>query len=70
MAGGPSVSAAQVSSGAVPSMAQGGMTPNSRKSDGSVLINAHEGEYVIPKRVVEMKGKEFFDTLVEKYKDT
>jgi hypothetical protein len=70
MAGGPSVSAAQVSSGAVPSMAQGGMTPDSRKSDGSVLINAHEGEYVIPKRVVEMKGKEFFDTLVEKYKET
>ncbi len=41
-----------------------------RKSDGSVLLNAHEGEYVIPKRVVEMKGKEFFDTLVEKYKET
>jgi hypothetical protein len=55
---------------AIPSMAQGGMTPDSKKSDGSVLINAHEGEYVIPKRVVEMKGKEFFDTLVEKYKET
>ena len=55
---------------AIPSMAQGGMTPNSNKSDGSVLINAHEGEYVIPKRVVEMKGKEFFDGLVEKYKES
>lgn len=55
---------------AIPSMAQGGMTPNSNKSDGSVLINAHEGEYVIPKRVVEMKGKEFFDSLVEKYKES
>jgi hypothetical protein len=70
MAGGPAVSAAQVSSGAIPSMERGGMTPDSKKSDGSVLINAHEGEYVIPKRVVEMKGKEFFDTLVEKYKET
>jgi hypothetical protein len=69
MAGGPEISAAQVSSGAVPSMARGGMTPDSKKADGSVLINAHEGEYVIPKRVVEMKGKEFFDSLVEKYKD-
>jgi hypothetical protein len=55
---------------AIPSMARGGMTPDSKKADGSVLINAHEGEYVIPKRVVEMKGKEFFDTLVEKYKET
>lgn len=58
MAGGP----------AVPSMKVGGEVPQSRKSDGSVLINAHEGEYVIPKNVVEMKGKEFFDNLVEKYK--
>jgi len=52
----------------IPSMARGGMTPDSKKSDGSVLINAHEGEYVIPANVVKMKGKEFFDSLVEKYK--
>jgi len=69
MAGGPEISASQVSSGAVPSMAKGGMTPNSKKSDGSVLINAHEGEFVIPANVVKMKGKEFFDSLIEKYKD-
>jgi hypothetical protein len=69
MAGGPEISASQVSSGAVPSMARGGMTPESRKADGSVLINAHEGEFVIPANVVKMKGKEFFDSLVEKYKD-
>ena len=68
MAGGPEVSAAQVSSGAMPSMARGGEVPASKKSDGSVLINAHEGEYVIPANVVKMKGKEFFDSLVEKYK--
>ena len=68
MAGGPSVTPAQVTSGA-PSMAMGGTVPDSKKSDGSVLINAHEGEYVIPRNVVEMKGKEFFDNLVEKYKD-
>jgi len=68
MAAGPEVSTAQVSSGAIPSMAKGGMTPESKKSDGSVLINAHEGEYVIPSNVVKMKGKEFFDSLVEKYR--
>lgn len=68
MAGGPEISASQVSSGAIPSMAKGGMTPDSKKADGSVLINAHEGEYVIPANVVKMKGKEFFDSLVEKYK--
>jgi hypothetical protein len=69
MAGAPAVTGSQVSSGAVPSMARGGMTPESKKSDGSVLINAHEGEYVVPANVVKMKGKEFFDSLVEKYRD-
>jgi hypothetical protein len=54
---------------AVPSMEFGGKVPPSQKNDGSVLINAHQGEYVIPRNVVEMKGKEFFDALVEKYKD-
>jgi len=52
----------------IPSMAMGGPVPDGKKADGSVMINAHEGEYVIPKRVVEMKGREFFDSLVEKYK--
>lgn len=68
MARGPDVTASQVSGGAMPSMAKGGEVPQSKKSDGSVLINAHEGEYVIPANVVKMKGKEFFDSLVEKYK--
>lgn len=38
-------------------------------TDSPVPIMAHEGEYVIPKNVVQMKGKEFFDRLVEQYKD-
>jgi hypothetical protein len=59
MAGGP----------AIPSMAKGGPTPDSKKADGSVLINAHEGEYVIPAEVVKAKGTEFFDGLVSKYRD-
>lgn len=68
MAGGPAVGAAPAPGGAVPSMAKGGEVQQSKKMDGSVLINAHEGEYVIPANVVKMKGKEFFDSLVEKYK--
>lgn len=55
---------------AIPSMAAGGSVPASKKDDGGVLINAHEGEYVIPKNVVQMKGKEFFDNLVDKYKES
>jgi len=39
------------------------------QADGPVPIMAHEGEYVIPKNVVQMKGKEFFDRLIEQYKD-
>jgi len=54
----------------IPSMSKGGMTPDSDNDDGSVLINAHEGEYVIPANVVRMKGKEFFDNLVEKYRES
>jgi len=64
--GGPQVSASQVSSGPIPSMARGGPTPDSKKSDGSVLINAHEGEYVIPAHIVKAKGTEFFDRLIGK----
>lgn len=52
----------------IPSMAMGG--PVGSMSDSKpVVIEAHTGEYVIPKNVVEMKGKEFFDSLVEKYRD-
>jgi len=53
----------------MPAMKEGGTVPKSDMPDGGVPIMAHEGEYVIPKRVVEMKGKEFFDSLVAKYSD-
>lgn len=62
--------AAQQSAGSgesIPSMEKGGSVPGKNKK-GGVIIEAHEGEYVIPKNVVAMKGKEFFDNLVEKYK--
>jgi hypothetical protein len=51
-----------------PSMATGGaLPPQSPNPDGSMPINAHEGEYVIPSNVVRAKGTEFFDKLVQSY---
>jgi len=50
----------------IPSMAAGGHIPEKAGGKG-VVIEAHEGEYVVPKHVVAMKGKEFFDNLVSKY---
>lgn len=35
--------------------------------DDQVPIQASVGEYIIPKDVVEIKGREFFDRLIEKY---
>lgn len=54
---------------AMPAMKAGGTVPHSKRNDGGVPIMAHEGEYVIPRHVVEMKGKEFFDNLIAKYSD-
>jgi len=51
--------------------AEGGKVkgPGTGTSD-SVPIRVSTGEYVIPANVVRMKGKEFFDSMLEKYKDT
>lgn len=32
-----------------------------------VVIEAHTGEYVIPKHIVDMKGREFFDNMLKQY---
>ena len=49
-----------------PNMAVGGALPeNSPNSDGTIPINAHEGEYVIPKDVVKRKGTDFFDKMIQ-----
>jgi hypothetical protein len=40
-----------------------------KPAKGGVAIEAHEGEYVVPKHVVAMKGKEFFDKLVKQYSE-
>lgn len=53
--------------GPVPSMKDGGPVPKVPENQ-PVVIKAHEGEYVIPKHVVQAKGTEFFDKLLENYK--
>jgi len=44
----------------------GGPIPDSRNKDGSVAINAHKGEYMIPEHVVLAKGTDFFDKMIGK----
>jgi hypothetical protein len=58
----------------IQSMAMGGaVVPISKKQsidprhDEPVIAELEKGEYVIPKNVVEMKGREFFDSLIAKY---
>lgn len=63
----PEMPQAGLAGGQMQSMAKGGTVKG--KADAPVPIMAHEGEYVIPKHIVQMKGREFFDGLVEKYKD-
>lgn len=46
-------------------MEMGGMVPAATGDDGAVPIIAHEGEYVIPRDVVNKKGTDFFDKLIE-----
>ena len=61
---------AQQSQQPMMSMAAGGPLPTkSPNSDGSIPIRAHEGEYVIPSAVVRAKGTEFFDKLVQSYRE-
>lgn len=56
---------------AAPSMKDGGPLPErSPNRDGTIPINAHEGEYVIPKHVVRAKGTEFFDKLLQQYESS
>jgi hypothetical protein len=47
-------------------MRTGGEVPKSNNADGSVAINAHKGEYVIPEHVVLAKGTDFFDKMIGK----
>lgn len=49
------------------SMAKGGALPaKSKNPDGSIPINAHEGEYVIPADVTRRLGTDHFDKLIAK----
>lgn len=48
-----------------PNMRVGGPLGDSINSDGSIPITAHEGEFVIPKHIVEQKGTDFFNKMIE-----
>lgn len=50
----------------VESLAMGGNVPDSAKRGGGVIIEAHEGEYVIPAHIVRQKGTDFFDKMIGK----
>jgi hypothetical protein len=63
MAGGEGAQPGKV----MPSMKEGGALPTKSGSpDGSIPINAHEGEYVIPAEVVRHYGTKFFEDLKTK----
>jgi hypothetical protein len=48
----------------MPSMKEGGALPTkSGNKDGSIPINAHEGEFVVPAEVVRHYGTKFFEDL-------
>jgi hypothetical protein len=64
--GGSPAQAGNAAPTSLPSMASGGTVPNSKKRGGGVIIEAHEGEYVIPKHIVQAKGTDFFDKLIGK----
>jgi len=53
-----------------PSMRLGGPLPErSSNPDGTIPINAHEGEYVIPAEIVRKKGTDFFDKMIAQGRD-
>ena len=43
----------------------GGGTGKSRNTDGSISAVLHEGEFVIPQEVVQQKGTDFFNKLID-----
>jgi hypothetical protein len=69
MGGGQMTTPAPMSAGQAPqmSMAKGGPLPaKSKNPDGSIPINAHEGEYVIPADVVRKLGTDHLDKMIAK----
>lgn len=45
------------------------MEDSDMEDKGGIVIKAHEGEYVIPAKIVRAKGTEFFDKLLQSYAD-
>jgi hypothetical protein len=67
--GGVMAAPAPMSAGQAPqmSMREGGPLPaKSENPDGSIPINAHEGEYVVPADVARKLGTDYFDKMIAK----
>jgi len=67
--GGVMAAPAPMSAGQAPqmSMREGGPLPaKSENPDGSIPINAHEGEYVVPADVTRKLGTDYFDKMIAK----
>jgi hypothetical protein len=65
----PQQGAMPMSAGQAPQMSMetgGALPPKSKNPDGSIPINAHEGEYVIPADVTRRLGTDHFDKLIAK----
>ena len=65
MAGAAPIQPMMAGGAPIQSMKNGGRVKGSASEP--VVIEAHTGEYVIPKHVVDMKGREFFDRMLEQY---
>lgn len=69
LGGSPAGAAAPAEAGPmIPSMAKGGSVPG-RGESKPVLIEAHTGEYVVPKFAVDWYGKQKLDQMVQKAKE-
>tara|TARA_R110000868_G_scaffold2031_4_gene15903 strand:+ start:8385 stop:9245 length:861 start_codon:yes stop_codon:yes gene_type:complete len=75
VAGGQSMAEPQAPQAPVAQMAMGGKIPPGASPHGDntgrmddIPIRVSGGEYVIPKHVVDAKGSDFFDQMLEKYK--
>lgn len=67
--GGAPAGNAPANAGPIPSMKGGGKIPEPAKPGGSVVIEAHENEFVVPKVAMDWYGRKHFESLIQKAKE-
>jgi hypothetical protein len=65
LGGSPAGAGAPAEAGPIPSMAKGGKVPGK----GAMVIEAHEGEFVVPKVAMDWYGRKHFEGLIQKAKE-